>query len=203
MAISGSPTAPSRCSFRLLMASSESRCISASMPGGFEGRGPGRPGRGTARPGRRSAGSRSPSSPRRRWCPSAGAEDDEAGQVLRLAAQAVGRPRAEARPAELLRAGVHEDLRRRVVERVGDHRLDDRDVVDDLGQVRQQLRQLGPALAVLGELELRPEQRRVRVDERGAIALEQLRRRQRAVDLASSGLWSNRSRWLGAPARNR
>ena len=32
----------------------------------------------------------------------AGAEDDEAGQVLRLAAQAVGHPRAHARPAELL-----------------------------------------------------------------------------------------------------
>ena len=87
--------------------------------------------------------------------PSAGAEDDEAGQVLRLAAQAVGRPGAQARPAELLRAGVHEDLRRRVVERVGDHRLDDRDVVDDLGEVRQQLGELGAALAVPGELELR------------------------------------------------
>ena len=36
----------------------------------------------------------------------------EAGQVLVLAAQAVGEPRAHARPAENLVAGVHEDLRR-------------------------------------------------------------------------------------------
>ena len=49
--------------------------------------------------------------------------------------------------------------------------------------VRQQLGELRPALAVLGELELRPQQRRVRVDERGAIALEQLGRRQLAVAL--------------------
>ena len=51
------------------------------------------------------------------------------------------------------------------------------------GQMRQQLRQLGAALAVLGELELRPQQLRVRIDERGPIALEQLGRRQRAVEL--------------------
>ena len=113
----------------------------------------------------------------------AGAEDDEAGQVLRLAAQAVERPRAEARLAELLRAGAHQDLAGGVVERVGDHRLDDGDVVDDVRQVRQQLGELGAALAVPGELELRAQQLRVRIDERGAVALEQLRRRQRAVEL--------------------
>ena len=49
--------------------------------------------------------------------------------------------------------------------------------------VRQQFRQFRAALAVLGELELRPEQLRVRIDERGAIALEQIGRRQRAVEL--------------------
>ena len=113
----------------------------------------------------------------------AGAEHDEARQVLRLAAQAVERPRAEARLAELLRAGAHQNLARGVVEGVGRHRLDDGDVVDDLGQVRQQLRKLGAALAVLGELELRAEQLRVRIDERGPVALEQLGRRQRAVEL--------------------
>ena len=111
------------------------------------------------------------------------AEDDEAGQVLRLAAQAVGDPGAHARPAEDLRAGAHHDLPGRVVERVGDHPLDDGDVVDDRREVRQQLGELGAALAVPGELELGAEQLRVGLDERGAIALDQLRRRQRAVEL--------------------
>ncbi len=70
-----------------------------------------------------------------------------------------------------------------MIERVGVHRFHDGDVVDDFGQVRQQLGKLRAALAVLGELEFRAEQRRVRIDERGAIAFQQLRRRQRAVEL--------------------
>ena len=113
----------------------------------------------------------------------AGVEDDEARQIARLAAQPVGHPGAEARPAELLRAGVHQDLRRRVVEGVGHHRFDDGDVVRHAGQVRQQLGQFGAALAVPGELELRPQQLRVGVDERGPVAFEQFGRRQRAVVL--------------------
>ena len=52
-----------------------------------------------------------------------------------------------------------------------------------VGQMRQQLGELGAALAVLGELELRPEQLRVRIDERGPIAFEQLGGRQRAIEL--------------------
>ena len=71
-------------------------------------------------------------------------QHDEARQILVLAAQAVRQPRAHARPAELRRAGVEEELRRRVVELVGAHRLDDRDVVDDRRQVRQQVRYLTP-----------------------------------------------------------
>ena len=98
------------------------------------------------------------------------------GRSLRLAAEAVGHPGPNARPAELLRAGVHHDLAGSMVERIGHHRFDDGDVIHDFGQVRQQFRQLGPALAVLGELELRPEQLGVGIDEGGAIALEQLRR---------------------------
>ena len=85
----------------------------------------------------------------------AGAEDDEAGQVLRFAAQAVGDPRAHARPAELLepvfiriwpgawlKASVTIDLTMAMSSTT-------------VAEVRQQLGQLGAALAVLGELELR------------------------------------------------
>ena len=57
-------------------------------------------------------------------------QDDEAGQVLVLRAQAVGDPRAHRGPAVARRARVEEQLRRRMVELVGIHRLDDRDVVD-------------------------------------------------------------------------
>src|SRR6266511_1024905 len=55
----------------------------------------------------------------------AGAEHDEGGQVLRLAAEAVAGPGAEAGPAKLLRARVHLHLSRRMVEGVRVHGLDD------------------------------------------------------------------------------
>ena len=64
-------------------------------------------------------------------------QDDEAGQVVALAAQAVGEPRAHRRPAGDGRAGVHEGVRRVVVDRLGHHRADDADVVGDRGQVRE------------------------------------------------------------------
>src|SRR5207247_9105511 len=62
----------------------------------------------------------------------AGVEDNKTRQVARLATQSISNPGAEAGPAKLLRAGVHENLPRRVIERVRDHRLDNGDVVDDL-----------------------------------------------------------------------
>jgi hypothetical protein len=70
-----------------------------------------------------------------------------------------------------------------MVEGVGLHRLDDGDVVDDLRGVRQQLGQFSAALSVLGEPELGAQERRIRVDEGGAIPLEQLGGRQLAVEL--------------------
>ena len=65
-----------------------------------------------------------------------------------------------------------------VVERVGDHPLDDGDVVDHLGQVRQELGEFRTALAVPGEPEFRAQQLGAGLDERGAIALDQVGRRQ-------------------------
>ena len=43
----------------------------------------------------------------------------------------------------------------RVVERVGNHGTHDGNVVDDVGEIRQQLRQLRAAFAVLRKFELR------------------------------------------------
>ena len=74
-------------------------------------------------------------------------QHDIAGKILRLAPQAVERPGPEARPAELLRAGVHQNLRRRVIDRVGLHRTDDADVVGDSPDVGQQLARIEPASA--------------------------------------------------------
>jgi hypothetical protein len=75
-----------------------------------------------------------------------------------------------------------------VVEGVGDHRFDDAQLVGHARRVRQQLRKLGAALAVSGELELRPEQSGIRVDERRPVALQQPRGRQRAVQLGERRL---------------
>jgi hypothetical protein len=124
----------------------------------------------------------------RRQAFAAGGEDDEAGEVFRILAEAVEAPRAEARPAELHGPGVHHALGRGMVEGVRHHRLHDGDVVRDLRGVRQQLGEFGPRLPVLGELELRPEALRVRVDERGPVAFEELGRREFAVLPGEFGL---------------
>ena len=90
----------------------------------------------------------------------AGLEDDEAGEILRFAAEAVRDPRAHARAAELAGAGVHEQLRGRVIEQISGARFDECDVVDDAGRVREKIRDPRAALAVLGEGAARAEELR-------------------------------------------
>ncbi len=75
-------------------------------------------------------------------------EDDEAGQVLVLAPQPVGNPAADARMAGEDAAGVHLEQRWAVRGAERMHRADERDVVDVLGDVRKELRDLHAALAV-------------------------------------------------------
>src|SRR5579871_2570808 len=77
-----------------------------------------------------------------------GEQDDEAGQVLILAAEPVGKPGAHARATDQLMAAVHKYLRRGVVELVGMHRADDADIVHDLRQIRQLTGDLGSRLPV-------------------------------------------------------
>ena len=119
------------------------------------------------------AGSRCPTADRRRAAARAGLQHDEAGQVVRLAADAVGEPGAHAGPAEAAGAGVDEQLGRAVVEDVGRHALDDAHVVDDRGQVRQQLAELGAALAVAGELARGAQQLGVPLDEGEPLVLDE------------------------------
>ncbi len=88
---------------------------------------------------------------------SEGREDDEAGQVVGLAAQSVGDPGAHAGPAGDLRTGVHEHVGRVVVDRLGGHRSDQADLVDHRPDVREQCADLGPLLAKRLERVLRAE----------------------------------------------
>ena len=118
----------------------------------------------------------------------AGRHHDEGGQVAGLRAETVDDPRTKARPARLRKTRVEEDLRRRVIELVGVHRLDDADVVDDLRQVRQHLGQFRAALAVAGEFEARTKHGRVGADEGIALPADDFRRDRLALDRANCGL---------------
>src|SRR6185437_3225410 len=89
----------------------------------------------------------------------------EPRQTIRLAAQAVRRPRPHARPSELRRTRVDEALRRAVVEHVRLHAPQPAYVVDDVAMVGQQFAQGHAALAVLGELAHAAEQFGVALDE--------------------------------------
>src|SRR5207245_331317 len=67
--------------------------------------------------------------------PARGSKDDKAGQVVAVSAEAVPGPRAHARPAGDERAGVHERVRRIVVDRFGVDRAHDAQLVGDAGQL--------------------------------------------------------------------
>ena len=110
-------------------------------------------------------------------------EHDIAGQVLALTAQAVERPGPEARPSEVLVAGVHHDLRRRMIHRIRLHGPDEAHFIRDAADVGDDLTQFHSALATFDEFELGPEQCGVRLDESRAVVLQQLCRRQLAVAL--------------------
>ncbi len=84
---------------------------------------------------------------------------DKAGQILVLAAQTVRHPRAQARPARELEAGLRERDRGIVIDLLRVHRLDEAEVVHDLRRVRQELADPGARLAVLRELEARRDHR--------------------------------------------
>ena len=90
-------------------------------------------------------------------------EHDERRQVLVVAAEPVVNPRAHARPAGDLRAGLEEGDRGVVVDRLGEHRADDAELVDDLGGVRQEIADPGAVRPVLAEPELRTGERQRRL----------------------------------------
>src|SRR6476660_4776673 len=101
-------------------------------------------------------------------------QDDERGQVAVLAPEPVTEPRAETGPADHLVAGIHEDLRRCVIELRRAHRAHDRDVVGDFRKIGQQFRELRSLLSVFLELEWRSQQLRRALDEGEALAFDEL-----------------------------
>src|SRR5207302_570256 len=68
--------------------------------------------------------------------------DDETGQVVALAAEAIRHPRAHARPARDGGAGVHEGVGRIVVDRLTLHRPVDTKVIRNRADVRQDVADL-------------------------------------------------------------
>jgi hypothetical protein len=70
-----------------------------------------------------------------------------------------------------------------MIELVGLHRVDETNFVGDLGQMRQPIRQPRARLAVLGELELRPQQLRHAADERESLPLKKRLRAILAIEL--------------------
>jgi hypothetical protein len=137
-------------------------------------RAPGRRRCGTARLGRRWGGSRT----RTRSCRASGwrpplTRTTKRGEIGVVRAQAVGRPRAHGGAFGARRAGVEEELRGRVVELVGEHRVDERDLIADGLEVGEQLGGCDAGLAVRRELVRRAEDGGVPLDEGEAFHLEE------------------------------
>ena len=82
----------------------------------------------------------------------AAVEHDEPGQVLALAAQAVGHPGAVAGPALEPAAGMQEVIGGGVLREIRDHRADDGQVVHAPGDVGKEVADRDAALAVLAKL---------------------------------------------------
>ncbi len=91
---------------------------------------------------------------------------DERGKVLGHVPQAVRQPRSDARPPADHGSGLDERDRRLVIDLLGVERLHDRDVVDHLRGMRQQLRYPRSAPAVLRELVNRRRNRKPRLPRR-------------------------------------
>ena len=80
-----------------------------------------------------------------------GADRDKARQVFIFCSQAVQHPRTKSWSDQALRAGVQPHLLREVAGSGGIHGVDEADVVDTATDMREQVADFDPALAVLAE----------------------------------------------------
>src|SRR5262249_7305201 len=82
-------------------------------------------------------------------------QHDKSRQVRGLAAQTIGDPRTHRGPANDLRPGVHERVRRIVVNSIGGHGADDADVVRDGAEMWEEFCHFRAATAESFERRLR------------------------------------------------
>src|SRR5262245_1029214 len=87
------------------------------------------------------------------------AHDDEAGQVLVLAAESVADPGAEAGPARRHRAGIHLADRADMVQTVRPARPDHRQVVGAAGNMGQEIADVDSSISILLEAALACQER--------------------------------------------
>src|SRR5262249_1065617 len=111
----------------------------------------------------------------------AGDQHHEAGQIPRFTAEAVGRPRAEARPALPGESGEEQQLGWGMVELVGCHRANDREFIGNLVKRLDGIRHPGAGLPVAAELLPRAEQLWHAGGESEALPLEELIRARLTV----------------------
>ena len=166
VAISGSPTTSRCCWLRRLMESAWRVGWFRPRRAGSRDKARDRRRCGTSCLDARTAGSPAPIARARSRTFLAGAEHDERRQILRLRAQSVTAPRAHAGSPELLRAGAHQELAGRVIERVRCAWTSRWRCRPRRSRDAAKAREFRAALAVFGELELRPHQLRRRTDER-------------------------------------
>ena len=83
---------------------------------------------------------------------SSGSHHDERRQVLVLGSEAVREPRSDARSPSQLRTGLEEGHRGIVIDRLGVHRPDERELVGNPRSVRQQLAHPSAGFPVLPEV---------------------------------------------------
>jgi hypothetical protein len=115
-------------------------------------------------------------------------EHDEARQILVLRAQSISDPRSDRRTAEPGVAGLHRELRGRVIELIGSHRAHEAQLVDVFGDVWNAIRHPRPALPHLLEWILRSQHLGYAADEREVLSLEERLRAILAVLFRELGL---------------
>ncbi len=128
--------------------------------------------------------------------------DDKCWQIFIFAAQTIGDPRPQRRPAAKNAAGVHLADAARVIDSFGPAGANHRDIVDPLGGMGEPIRDPQSALAMLLPLALIGQERRERFSHRRDDVGDTVGQFA-ASELAQLRLGSNRSRWLGPPSMKR
>jgi len=72
---------------------------------------------------------------------------------LVFGAETVGKPTSHARPSRDLKSGLEKRDGGIVIDRIGVHRVDEAEIVHDVGGVREKFAEPDAGLAVLGEFE--------------------------------------------------